>query len=131
MKCRYSRLLGRYADRELKQAEYDAMTRHIESCDECRELLSDILRADSLAAALTTEPCSVSFADLQPRLRRTPSFPVPRWGIVAASLVMLSLGIVFGAELSDVNSGDTDTSYVLLASDRTANSGFVYNFSEE
>ena len=131
MKCRYSKFIGRYADKELNRNEYDSMTRHLDSCAECRDRLNDILRIDGLAVSQAEESCCVSFADLQPRLGRPRSFPVPRWGIIAASLLMLSMGIVFGAELADRNISDSDTSYVLLASERSANSGFVYNFSEE
>ena len=136
MSCKKSKLLSLYADNRLSQRDKDFMTEHINNCSECKALYSDMLRCERLALSLPEVPFTGSFDRLQQMLTsRIPAkpFPVPRWGIVAASVVMLAAGAMWGLGMSqtDLRSQNTDASVIQLVSLQTDNTGLVYTLSEE
>ena len=136
MSCPNRRLLSLYADDRLSQRDKESVTEHLKSCPECKRLYSELLRCDRLALSIPEIPFDGSFDRLQRLLvSRIPAkpFPIPRWGIAAASVIMLAAGTIWGLELSqpNLNLQNSDTSYIQLVSNQNDNTGLVYTLSEE
>ena len=134
MNCDKTRLLNRYLDNELPSGERKLLEEHLKECPACNKALSEMKMVDQLALSIPEVPSACSFEALKERIKnkKQNAFPVPRWTIVAASVLMLAAGAFFGINEAGLfaDSQPDGQSYVQLVSN-TENSGYIYNLGEE
>jgi anti-sigma factor RsiW len=107
--------LSDYADDELRVEDREAVDRHLAECEECRQVLAEIVAVSSRAASLTDVPpesdlwpriaadigaASQNASNVVPiRLPRRFSFTVPQLVAASLALMVLSGGMVWMARL--------------------------------
>ena len=117
MSDRFTSLLSDYLDHDLPRAEYEALERHLEDCDECREILSSLAAVKSHAAALVDPPAPDDlWAGIASRIgpagspsasprpvlielpRRARGWSTPQWLAAAAAFAVVAAGAVWFAQ---------------------------------
>lgn len=133
MKCKECKeKLNKYIGKEL--SDLKDIKDHMDNCSSCLTEYKRILDAERLTLAIEEIKAPYNFYDLIQRLPSRPEimFPISRWAIVAASVLVMITGIVFGFYSSNVPNDDPSISadMVMLENPQgLISSGVVYNVS--
>ena len=117
MSDRFTSLLSDYLDHDLPRAEYEPLERHLESCAECRAILSELAAVKSRAASLVDPPVPDDlWAGIASRIgpagsvshrprpvlielpRRARAWAMPQWLAAAAAFAVVAAGAVWFAQ---------------------------------
>ncbi len=117
MSDRFTTLLSDYLDHDLPRAEYEPLERHLESCAECRHVLSGLAAVKSRAATLVDPPAPDDlWAGIASRIgpagsvsrhthpvlielpRRARAWSMPQWLAAAAAFAVVAAGAVWIAQ---------------------------------
>lgn len=116
MNDRFTGLLSGYLDHDLPRSEQDTVTRHLESCADCRDTLEALASVKSHAAALADPPVPTDlWAGIASRIgpagsssgaasrrsvvfalpRRARAWSTPQWLAAAAAFVVVASGVLW------------------------------------